>query len=64
MYKNKSTWILSFISGSLKTVKVELSGEYTSDLEYFDFDSDMEPSVVARAMARESWDQQYFERLR
>ena len=44
--------------------EVDLTGEYNSDLEYFDFDSDMEPLVVARAMAREVWDKQYFQRIR
>jgi hypothetical protein len=43
---------------------VSIEAEYTSDLEYFDFDSDMEPGVVARAMAREPWDRDYFARLR
>jgi hypothetical protein len=43
---------------------VSIRAEFTSDLDYFDFDSDMEPVVVARAMAREQWDRQYFSRLR
>jgi hypothetical protein len=43
---------------------VSIEAEYTSDLDYFDFDSDMEPMVIARAMAREQWDRQYFSRLR
>ena len=34
--------------------------EYNSELEYFDFDSDMDPWTVARAMAREPWSRQYF----
>ena len=33
--------------------QVSIEAEYVSDLDYFDFDSDMEPMVVARAMARE-----------
>ena len=44
--------------------QVSIEAEYVSDLDYFDFDSDMEPMVVARAMAREPWDRQYFNRLR
>ena len=50
--------------GESKLCQVDLTGEYNSDLEYFDFDSDMEPLVVARAMAREVWDKQYFQRIR
>ena len=38
--------------------------EYNSELEYFDFDSDMDPWTVARAMAREPWSRQYFEGLK
>ena len=36
------------LTGSTRLCEVDLNGEYTSDLEYFDFDSDMEPLVVAR----------------
>ena len=43
--------------------KVRIDAEYSSELEYFDFDSDMDPWTVARAMAREPWSRQYFERL-
>ena len=44
--------------------KVRIDAEYNSELEYFDFDSDMDPWTVARAMAREPWSRQYFERLK
>ena len=36
------------LTGRTRLCEVDLNGEYTSDLEYFDFDSDMEPLVVAR----------------
>ena len=37
--------------GSLLTLhKVEIDAEYNSDFEYFDFDSDMEPWRISRAM--------------
>ena len=37
--------------GSLLTLhKVEIDAEYNSDFEYFDFDSDMEPWTISRAM--------------
>ena len=44
--------------------RVTLDAVYTSDLEYFDFDSDMEPMVISRAMAREPWNAAYFQKLR
>ena len=51
--------------GSITTLhRVKLDAVYTSDLEYFDFDSDMEPWAVARAMAREPWTKEYFQRLK
>ena len=37
--------------GSLLTLhQVEIDAEYNSTLEYFDFDSDMDPWTVSRAM--------------
>ena len=51
--------------GSITTLhKVKLDAVYTSDLDYFDFDSDMEPWTVARAMSREPWSREYFQRLK
>ena len=51
--------------GSITTLhRVKLDAVYTSDLDYFDFDSDMEPWAVARAMAREPWTREYFQRLK
>ena len=62
-------WSLSFEgkmrnekSGSVHDVKI--SGTYTSELPYFDFDSEMEAWTVARAMAREPWSRDYFDRLK
>lgn len=51
--------------GSITTLhRVKIDAIYTSDLEYFDFDSDMEPWTVARAMSREPWTREYFQRLK
>merc|ERR1712142_451294 len=51
--------------GSITTLhRVTLDAVYTSDLNYFDFDSDMDPWAVARAMAREPWTREYFQRLK
>ena len=49
-------------AGSEHSVKI--SGTYTSQLPYFDFDSEMEAWTVARAMAREPWSRAYFARLK
>ena len=48
----------------LSVHEVEINGEYTSDLEYFDFDSDMDPWTISRAMSKEPWSRQYFDRLK
>ena len=39
---------------------VEIDAQYSSNLPYFDFDSDMDPWPVCRAMAREQWSGDYF----
>ena len=62
-------WSLSF-EGKMRNEKagsvhdVKISGTYTSELPYFDFDSEMEAWTVARAMAREPWSRAYFDRLK
>jgi len=44
--------------------RVEIDAEYTSDLEYFDFDSDMDIWTISRAMAKEPWSRKYFDTLK
>jgi hypothetical protein len=39
---------------------VVLHVKFTSSLQYFDFDTDMEGLTVARGMALEPWSQEYF----
>ena len=39
-------------STSKVTHKVVIDAEYNSDLEYFDFDSDMDPWTISRAMSK------------
>ncbi|XP_043221072.1 uncharacterized protein LOC122381218 [Amphibalanus amphitrite] len=60
-------WRLQF-SGKMrldeKLVDVTFDLTYRSDLPYFDFDTDMAPLAVARAMALEPWTREFFERLR
>ena len=41
-------------STSKITHKVLIDAEYNSDLEYFDFDSDMDPWTISRAMSKVS----------
>ena len=43
---------------------VKISATYSSTLPYFDFDAEMDAWTVARAMSREPWSREYFERLR
>ena len=42
-------------STSKITHQVLIDAEYNSDLEYFDFDSDMDPWTISRAMSKVSW---------
>ena len=42
-------------STSKITHKVVIDAEYNSDLEYFDFDSDMDPWTITRAMSKVNW---------
>ena len=66
-------------STSKITHKVIIDAEYISDLEYFDFDSDMDPWTISRAMSKvncfelntviqctfkEPWSREYFDRLK
>ena len=67
-------------STSKITHKVIIDAEYNSDLEYFDFDSDMDPWTISRAMSKvnwfeliqylvhctskEPWSREYFDRLK
>ena len=63
-------WMVKFsgtmkLQGSPETKhQVDIDAEYTSDFEYFDFDSDMDPWTISRAMAREPWSREYFDRLK
>lgn len=43
---------------------VEFSGEFLSQWPCFDFDTDLSPRILADAMAREIWTQEYFMNLR
>ena len=43
---------------------VKVDAVYTSNIPHFDFDSEMNAWTVARAMAREPWSREYFNRLK
>jgi hypothetical protein len=43
---------------------VELHIKFTSPLPYFDFDTDMDELPVARGMALEPWNKEYFSTLK
>jgi len=51
-------------STSKITHQVLIDAEYNSDLEYFDFDGDMDPWTISRAMSKEPWSREYFDRLK
>lgn len=41
-----------------------MKSKYVSTLPHFDFDADMDEWTIARAMAKEDWSQEYFDRIR
>ncbi|GAB6033459.1 hypothetical protein CHUAL_013344 [Chamberlinius hualienensis] len=55
---------MKFEKDEEKEVHVRMNLEFTSSLPYFDFDTDMPPATMARALAREPWSKQLLERLK
>ena len=50
--------------GSIPTGhQVSLAAQYTSDLPFFDFDTDMDAWAMAGAVGREPWSRQFFSEL-
>ena len=49
-------------SGELVDVNFKLS--WRACTKYFDFDTDLDPHVMADAIAREAWSRNYFETLK
>ncbi|CAB3361611.1 Hypothetical predicted protein [Cloeon dipterum] len=47
-----------------KELSVVLNAEWKSNLPVFDFDTDMDPSPVARALAKETWSREFFQILK
>ncbi|XP_069689416.1 uncharacterized protein [Periplaneta americana] len=60
VYKGKM-WLQSDPS---KVFNVNFEGDWNTDLPYFNYDTDLHPSAVARAIARETWSREYFETLK
>ncbi|KAL7641049.1 UNVERIFIED_CONTAM: hypothetical protein RMT77_008186 [Armadillidium vulgare] len=46
-----------------KSFDVVLDALWTSNLDYFDFDTDMSPWALSKTMAKEQWSRQYFQDL-
>jgi hypothetical protein len=42
---------------------VNFEGDWSSDLPFFNYDTDMHPSTAARAISRETWTREYFKAL-
>jgi hypothetical protein len=42
---------------------VNFEGDWTTDLPYFNYDTDMNPTTLAGVIARETWTREYFEAL-
>ena len=63
------SWQLRFkgeasrVSDPGDVIEVDLSGMWSSDDGFFDYDTDMSPSATARAFAKEPWTRQYFKDL-
>lgn len=47
-----------------KVYDARLNLEFTSELPYFNFDTDVDPFAMASAMAVEKWSKSYFETLK
>ena len=56
--------ILSVTKKSFNSALQIFQGEYSTELPFFDFDSDMDPWTIARAFAKETWSKEYFDRIR
>lgn len=58
-YKGKM-WLQS---DSSQVFDVNFKGEWSTDLAYFNYDTDMNPATVARVIAKEKWTREYFKSL-
>lgn len=47
-----------------QTHKVQIDLEWTSNLPYFSFDSDIDILLMAKCMALEPWSREYFQMLK
>lgn len=52
-----------FEKDASKTFDVKIDAIWTTNLPYFNFDTDIHPEPLARAMAMEPWSKEYFKNL-
>ncbi|XP_046986589.1 uncharacterized protein LOC124556662 isoform X2 [Schistocerca americana] len=64
------TWELQY-KGKMKSstdenklFDVEINAVWNSEYRYFDYDTDMDPLCISRAMALETWSREYFQNVR
>ncbi|XP_049783379.1 uncharacterized protein LOC126184833 [Schistocerca cancellata] len=64
------TWELQY-KGKMKSstdesklFDVEINAVWSSEYRYFDYDTDMDPLCISRAMALETWSREYFQNVR
>jgi len=69
MVEPMKRWSLSYngqmVSQSTgESHQVQIQAEYRSEIPYFDFTCDLDKWTLARAIAKESWTREYFDRLK
>jgi hypothetical protein len=50
-------------SDSSQVFDVNFEADWSTDLAYFNYDTDMNPTTVARVIAKEKWTREYFKSL-
>ena len=63
---NKMKWRTLYfrICKTREEVDVEFDLDWTAITNYFDFDTDMNPSTMADAICRQKWSREYFDTLK
>lgn len=56
--------LFRFEKDDTRTVQVKMKLEWTSSLDYFDFDTDIPAITMTRALAKEPWSRQFFQALK
>jgi len=50
-------------SDSSQVFDVNFEGDWSTDLPFFNYDTDLNPATVARVIAKEKWTRKYFKSL-